>query len=51
MQYGYPHFVVVRGLDRSGRIKLADPGFGNRTMSVRTFTAAWQGGIGFVVVP
>ena len=51
VQHGYPHFVVVRGLDRRGRIKLADPGFGNRTMSVRTFTGAWQGGIGFVVVP
>ena len=51
VQHGYPHFVVVRGLDRRGRIKLADPGFGNRTMSERTFTAAWQGGIGFVVVP
>jgi hypothetical protein len=51
LQHGYPHFVVVRGLDSRGRIKLADPGFGNRTMSERTFTAAWQGGIGFVVVP
>ena len=51
VRHGYPHFVVVRGLDRRGRIKLADPGFGNRTMSVRTFTGAWQGGIGFVVVP
>ena len=51
VQYGYPHFVVVRGLDRRSRIKIADPGFGNRTMSVRTFTTVWQGGIGFVVVP
>ena len=34
VQHGYPHFVVVRGLDSRGRIKLADPGFGNRTMSV-----------------
>jgi uncharacterized protein len=51
VQYGYPHFVVVRGLDSAGRVKLADPGFGNRTMSVRKFTSAWQGGVGFVVVP
>lgn len=51
LQHGYPHFVVVRALDSKDRIKLADPAFGNRTMSVKTFTAAWQGGIGFVVVP
>ena len=51
VQHGYPHFVVVRGLDHRGRITIADPSFGNRTMSVRTFTAAWQGGIGFVVIP
>lgn len=49
VQHGYPHFVVVRGLDRRGRVRIADPGFGNRTLSVRDFTAAWQGGIGFVV--
>jgi uncharacterized protein len=45
---GYPHFVVVRGkaLDK---ILIADPAFGNRTMDVRSFEKAWQGGIGFVV--
>ena len=46
---GYPHFVVVRGLNAKGRVDIADPGFGNRTMSVRDFEAAWQDGIGFVV--
>ena len=50
-QYGYPHFVVVRGLDRKGRVSIADPGFGNRTMSVNDFSAAWQDGIGFIVIP
>ena len=50
-QYGYPHFVVVRGLDRKGRVSIADPGFGNRTMSVRDFSVAWQDGIGFVIIP
>ena len=49
VQYGNPHFVVVRGLDRRGRLKLADPGFGNRTMSVEDFTAVWRDRIGFVV--
>lgn len=45
---GDPHFVVVRGL-REGRLDLADPAFGNRSMSVERFRAAWQGGIGFAV--
>ena len=39
-----------RGLDRKGRVSIADPGFGNRTMSVRDFSAAWQDGIGFIVI-
>jgi predicted double-glycine peptidase len=51
VQYGNPHFVVVRGLDRRGRVSIADPGFGNRTMSIADFTAAWKDGIGFVVIP
>jgi predicted double-glycine peptidase len=49
VQYGNPHFVVVRGLDRDGRVNIADPGFGNRTMSVDRFETVWQNGIGFVV--
>jgi predicted double-glycine peptidase len=51
VQYGNPHFVVVRGLDGRGRISIADPGFGNRTMSVPDFTTSWKDGIAFVVVP
>jgi predicted double-glycine peptidase len=49
LQYGNPHFIVVRGLTREGRVDIADPGFGNRTMSVADFESTWQGGIGFVV--
>jgi predicted double-glycine peptidase len=49
LQYGNPHFIVVRGLDHYGRVNIADPGFGNRTMSVAKFESVWQGGIGFVV--
>ena len=45
---GYPHFVVVRG-KAAGKMLLADPAFGNRTMNVRSFEEAWQGGIGFAV--
>jgi predicted double-glycine peptidase len=49
LQYGNPHFIVVRGLDGYGRVNIADPGFGNRTMSVEDFKGVWQNGIGFVV--
>jgi predicted double-glycine peptidase len=49
LQYGNPHVVVVRGLDPYGRVNIADPGFGNRTMSVQGFETVWQNGIGFVV--
>jgi predicted double-glycine peptidase len=47
--YGNAHFVVVRGLDAKGRMNLADPAFGNTTMSVEKFQAVWTGGLGFVV--
>ena len=49
LQYGNPHFIVVRGLDEYGRLNIADPGFGNRSMSVADFEDVWSGGIGFVV--
>jgi predicted double-glycine peptidase len=51
VQYGNPHFIVVRGLDSYGRVNIADPGFGNRTMSVGEFTSVWKDGIGFAVIP
>lgn len=43
-----PHFVVVRGM-RDGRMQLADPAFGNRSMRVERFREAWKDGIAFVV--
>lgn len=48
MTRGYPHFVVVRGREE-GKLFLADPAFGNRTMDVEAFRAAWTGNIGFIV--
>jgi ABC-type bacteriocin/lantibiotic exporter with double-glycine peptidase domain len=51
VQYGNPHFVVVRGLDHRGRVSVADPGFGNRTITVPEFRAAWKDGIAFVLMP
>lgn len=50
---GYNHFVVFRG--RLGnRVLLADPAWGNRTMTIEKFNRAWIdypqiGQVGFVV--
>jgi hypothetical protein len=50
---GYPHFVVFRGAT-SERVLLADPAFGNVTMSIYKFVDAWieyrdLGRVGFLV--
>jgi uncharacterized protein len=47
--YGNEHFVVVRGLNSTGQVNIADPGFGNTSMSVTQFQSVWKSGIGFVV--
>ena len=47
--YGNAHFVVVRGLDPAGRVDLADPGFGNTSLSTEDFQSVWKSGMGFVV--
>lgn len=47
--YGNAHFVVLRGLDAEGRVNLADPAYGNTTMSQDAFKAVWSGGLGFVI--
>lgn len=46
----YDHFVVFRGLKR-GRVLLADPSFGNRTLSIAEFERVWNGRLGFAVTP
>jgi predicted double-glycine peptidase len=45
---GYAHFVVVRG-GRDGVLDIADPAYGNRTMTQARFARAWKDGIGFVL--
>lgn len=50
---GYNHFVVFRGVMRN-RVLLADPAYGNRTMTIAQFRKAWIefvkiGRVGFVV--
>jgi predicted double-glycine peptidase len=47
--YGFGHFVVVRGR-RGDRLLVADPAFGNRTMTLQEFGRAWTSGVGFVIV-
>jgi hypothetical protein len=46
--HGFRHFVVYRGR-RGDRVLLADPAFGNRTLSLDAFKSAWAGGIAFIV--
>ncbi len=50
---GYNHFVVFRGIE-DGSVLLADPAFGNRTMTLAKFERVWIdfpgfGRIGFIV--
>jgi uncharacterized protein len=52
--HGYTHFVVFRGMRRN-RILLADPAWGNRTMTLAQFMDIWvehpkNGHIGFQVI-
>ena len=47
---GNDHFVVFRGV-REGRVLLADPGFGNRSMTIEQFEDVWPKRIAFVVKP
>ena len=45
---GNDHFVVFRGV-QDGHVLLADPGYGNRSMTVDQFEAVWPKHIAFVV--
>lgn len=52
--FGYPHFVVFRGATRR-RVLLADPAFGNITVSRKEFLSSWidyvgVGRVGFQVI-
>jgi len=43
------HFVVFRGFLKDGRVALADPAWGNRTMPLAEFEAAWVKHVAFVI--
>ena len=45
---GFDHFVIVRGTAH-GRIVMADPAYGNKTMSAERFLAVWKDKIAFTV--
>jgi len=47
--YGNAHFVVIRGLDPAGQVRLADPGFGNTSLPINDFKSIWTDGVAFVV--
>ncbi len=46
--HGQPHFMVFRGIVK-GRVLLADPAYGNRTMRPEQFEALWSPRVAFVV--
>lgn len=46
----YNHFVVVKGI-LGNRVYMADPAFGNKTMTISQFRDVWIDGIGFIVKP
>jgi len=53
--HGYNHFVVFRGV-MGNRVLLADPAWGNRTLTIDQFMAIWienpaMGKIGFHIIP
>jgi len=47
---GVDHFVIVRGVF-GDRVVLADPAFGNMTMTTNQFQRVWKEGIAFIVRP
>lgn len=48
--HGYKHYVVYKGATPDGEVHIADPAFGNRTLSREDFEEAWTGGIAFVML-
>lgn len=47
---GYNHYVIFKGLTPAGKVRLADPAYGNRTISREKFEAVWIDGIAFVML-
>jgi predicted double-glycine peptidase len=47
-QFGYNHYVVFNGV-QGDMVQLADPAFGNRSISLAEFSQVWTDGLAFVV--
>ena len=48
--HGYNHYVVYKGLTPDGKVSLADPAFGNRTLSRERFERVWLEGMAFTLL-
>ena len=46
----YNHYVVYKGQTPEGKVWLADPTYGNRTLSRERFERAWVDGIAFTLL-
>jgi hypothetical protein len=50
IEYGRnPHFIVLRSVLSDGALDIADPAFGNRTLSARDFMKIWKSNVVLVV--
>lgn len=47
---GYNHYVVYKGLTPEGKVWVADPAYGNRTLSRERFESAWIDGMAFTLL-
>ena len=48
--HGYNHYVVFKGLTADGGVWVADPAYGNRTLSRDRFEQSWMDGMAFTLL-
>jgi predicted double-glycine peptidase len=48
--HGYDHYVVYRGRNAAGLVRLADPAYGNHEVSQEDFQRIWQQGMAFTLL-
>ena len=48
--HGYNHYVVYKGLTPEGKVRLADPAHGNRTLTRERFERVWMEGMAFTLL-
>ncbi len=47
---GYDHYVVYKGMRPNGKVRIADPAFGNYDLSRESFERMWRNGMAFVLL-